>query len=395
MRRLSFKRRIRLFRQARLRAERRRRRAARNRARWQQRNFELHAPLAAPETKSATWRGSNYTVAVTGQGKAVPETLCLEKNRDETLAFLMQVRGGLEAAAPFSTRKSDRRRTKNSPPQKIGSYWDMSCVQEISPAVALMLAAEYERIGDHTGWRPSAIDVHKWNVNVFNLLEEIGFFRLLDIRRSPSIGNLSASTIALKFRSDRKAASAITGKLIDDLEVVANNYLPNSKVNFERLAGAVLEGITNTKQHAYPPELMESFRFTDRWWATGAVDKSERRVSAIIYDQGASIPATLHKVEWYGEIKALLKRITNQSEEGSDDGALIAAAMAVGRSKTNLPYRGKGLADMERFMRECARGRLRVLSRHGEYISDENGHATQFTHSLPIRGTLVQWDVWV
>lgn len=324
----------------------------------------------------------------------MPAVLCVEKNRDETLEFLAQVRAGLEAFATTIVNRSNKRKAQRRPPEKIGSYWDLSCVQEISPAVALIFAAEYERISDHTGWRPYAIDAHNWYPNVFALLEEIGFFRLLKIRRSPPIGELSASTLALKFRSAKMALSAESGKLIDDLEVMANAHLPNSSVDFERLAGAVLEGITNTKQHAYPKELAKTFRFTDRWWATGAIDKDDRRVSAIIYDQGASIPATLHKVDWYNEILINLRKFARQ-EESADDGELIAAAMAVGRSKTKLLHRGKGLADMERFMATCANGRLRILSRNGEYLSHADGSTSSFTHQMPIRGTLVQWDVWV
>jgi hypothetical protein len=311
MRRLSFKRQAWFCRLARNGAARRRRRALLGKLYRSNSNVEHgDAVVSASETKSATWQGESYRVAVIGQGRVVPATLCLEKNREQTLDFLVQVRAGLERAAPQMANRSFRRKIQHRPPATIASYWDLSCVKEISPAVALMLAAEYERISDHTGWQPSAIDAHKWEATVFSLLEEIGFFRLLGIRRSPAIGNISTSTIALKFRSGKKALSTESGKLIDDLENVANQHLPDSTVNFERLAGAVLEGITNTKQHAYPQELLSTFRFTNRWWATGAVDKVERRVSAIIYDQGASIPATLHKAEWYSEIISALK---NQS----------------------------------------------------------------------------------
>ncbi|MEQ1649177.1 MAG: hypothetical protein ABL901_19965 [Hyphomicrobiaceae bacterium] len=191
------------------------------------------------------------------------------------------------------------------------------------------------------------------------------------------------------------ADSSKSGKLIDALERIANEHLPDSSVDFDRLASAVLEGITNTKQHAYPAELAKSFRFTERWWATGVIDKAERRVSAIIYDQGASIPDTIMRAPWFPALVDAAKRLTSWGNFENDDGALIAGAMAVGRSKTRLSHRGKGLADMESFMRTCSKGRLSVLSRNGEYVSYAAGDATRFTHSSPIRGTLVQWDVWV
>jgi hypothetical protein len=395
MRRLSFKRQTRFVRLARVRDHRRRGRAKRRHERAQATWVPNGAAADALETKSATWRGSNYAVPVTGQGRAVPETLCLEKNRDETLTFVANVRAGLEAAGSRSTNKAARRRASKSPPQRIGSYWDMSCVREISPAVALMLAAEFERVRDHTGWSPSAIDVKKWDPHVFNLLEEIGFFRLLDIRRSPSIGSLSPSIIALKFRSDKRAVSTVTGKLIEDLEEVANRCFPSSSVDFDLLMGAVLEGITNTKQHAYPDELLSSFRFSPRWWATGAVDTAQRCISTIIYDQGATIPATIQVKSVWSEFTAALRNLTNRAAVDADDGALIAAAMEVGRSKTQEAHRGKGLGQMEQVMSTCSRGRLRVFSRYGEYVSYANGETSQFTHDMPIRGTLVQWDVWV
>ncbi|MEQ1698115.1 MAG: hypothetical protein ABL901_19970 [Hyphomicrobiaceae bacterium] len=175
VRRLSFKHRIRLRRLAEKRATRRNRKSNNYRSAKRHTHLPLSGSSAvAPETKSATWRGSNYSVSVVGEAKAAPAMLCLDKNRDETLHFLSQVRAGLEAAASQFINRSRRRKAQHSPPASVGNYWDLSCVHEISPAVALMLAAEYERLHDHTGWRSSAIDVHKWDIDVFSLLEEIG-----------------------------------------------------------------------------------------------------------------------------------------------------------------------------------------------------------------------------
>lgn len=398
MRRLSFKQRIRSSRLAKKRAARQIGKSAAHSS--AKRVSALSAvsndgSTVAPETKSATWRGINYQVPVFGEARAVPAILCLDKNREESLKFLAQVRSGLDHIANITTNRSSRRKAQHRPPQTIGNYWDLSCVRNISPEFALMLAAEYERLHDLTGWRSSAIDAHKWHMDVFSLLEDIGYFRLLEIRRSPAIGNLTPNTVVLKFRSAKMANGTETGKLIDALERIANEHLPNSSVDFDRLAGAVLEGITNTKQHAYPAELAKTFRFTNRWWATGVIDKDDRRISAIIYDQGASIPATIMKAPWFPRLVDAVKRLTSWRNFENDDGALIAGAMAVGRSHTKLPHRGKGLADMESFMRTCNKGRLSIRSRSGEYISNAVGDTKKLTHSSPIPGTLVQWDVWV
>ena len=192
-----------------------------------------------------------------------------------------------------------------------------------------MIAAEYERLVDLTGLSPSAIDAHKWDKTVFDLMDQLGFFNLLKIRRSPHVALISPTTVALRFRSGKLAHGTESGKLIDGLEDLASKLLPNSEVNFERLAGAVLEGIINTKQHAYPKDLGRKFRCTPRWWATGAIDVKSRKVSAIIYDQGASIPATLITSSLIIDIKSAFRRLTSRHQLSDDDGAVIQSAMEV------------------------------------------------------------------
>lgn len=337
----------------------------------------------------ATLHGVNRSVAVWGDGRTPPEHLCIDVNRNEVLEFLAETRERLDGAISTSRLPGARRRRRRG---MITGYWDFTKIKSITPTVALMVAAEYDRASALVGYRFPAINVRNWRPTVAQVMEEVGFFDLLQIgrrriARKPT-SNRGAVLRVLKMRSSQLAEPEKAGELINELEALAADLTQDSEVDFDRLYGALFEGITNTRHHAYP--LDYKFEHTGQWWATGSVDKRSRTVSAVIYDQGITIPASLPRSWMAGALSTWFG-----ADWAAQDGLSIAAAMKVSRSSTGEPNRGLGLAEMEAFMETCSSGRLRILSRHGEYVADAGEESRNVTHKQAVNGTLIQWDVTV
>jgi hypothetical protein len=160
------------------------------------------------------------------------------------------------------------------------------------------------------------------------------------------------------------------------------------------LYGAMIEAVGNVCGHAYPGKLSSST--VDRWWMTGAVDTVNRRTTAVIFDQGVSIPGSLPNWTRYaGVIRRLLaafKFVPNLSDHRYD-GAAISVAVEESVSSTGEAHRGHGLAQMKTFVDLCRDGYLRIMSRKGEVIFRPGGNPIITTHSASIGGTLIEWNV--
>ncbi len=80
--------------------------------------------------------------------------------------------------------------------------------------------------------------------------------------------------------------------------------------------------------------------------------------------------------------------------ERANDAALLRAAMGIDRTSTGDIDRGKGLADMQEFIKQRKNGYLSILSKYGLFkYSNDNGTETTKSETLesPILGTLIIW----
>jgi hypothetical protein len=160
------------------------------------------------------------------------------------------------------------------------------------------------------------------------------------------------------------------------------------------LYGAMVEGIVNVVRHAYPADGIFPIRPVKRWWMTGAVDREQGWTTAVIFDQGITIPVSLPNWASYAgyqrRIAAKLGLVPSANDVKSD-GEAIAAAVEESVSSTGEPHRGHGLAQMRDFVDKCRRGRLRIMSRHGEVIFREGGGIEINNYDVSIGGTLIEW----
>lgn len=143
------------------------------------------------------------------------------------------------------------------------------------------------------------------------------------------------------------------------------------------LGSSVTEAMINVRHHAYIGKV------DGPWWIFATI--SQKMVFVAIHDRGESVPQTLLSKP------TVVDYLTGRRWfQGWGDGSLIASAIG-GRTKTQLPYRGKGLPEMLEFTKSCSNGELGIFSRKGffRYWGDDCETFGRLT--TPIQGTLVIW----
>jgi hypothetical protein len=122
-----------------------------------------------------------------------------------------------------------------------------------------------------------------------------------------------------------------------------------------------------------------------------------KSVTVAVYDQGISIPASLPRWEHWSKVERMARRVVARTglvaplENPQNDASAIRLAMTVARSKTRLPQHGKGLNTMVEVVERAAAGRLRIISRNGEYVWDKGKKPRATNHAHSIGGTLIEW----
>lgn len=143
------------------------------------------------------------------------------------------------------------------------------------------------------------------------------------------------------------------------------------------LGNCVTEAMINVGHHAYQCENGGS------WWVFSTLTPTQ--VFIAIYDRGDSVPGTLlakPQLKDYLSIGMWL--------HGRGDGHLITAALG-GRTRTQLPYRGKGLPEMLEFTKSFPNSELGIFSRYGFFRYDNQERSGKL--KTPVKGTLVIWTL--
>lgn len=148
---------------------------------------------------------------------------------------------------------------------------------------------------------------------------------------------------------------------------------------------SMTEAITNSRQHAYDTAVVEEQR--QFWWMFARKDGDVLTIA--IYDAGMGIPESLRRKP---EIKDIMLGLSFRSKHA--DKKLISAAVGSGRSRTKLPWRGKGLPDMMQFIKSTHVGGLLIHSNRGSYYYEsESEMERQRDFVTPVIGTLIQWSL--
>lgn len=335
-----------------------------------------------------------------------PAVLSFEENLNETLEFLSKVRAGIHKRPSRRNRKVNwiERRPNKLP--RIRKYFDFKNIEKFGTAPALIVAAAYDRGKVATGEVPPAVNFPNWSPEAFQTLYEMGFFEVIGHAPAERIKEVYQEKLDISY----KISKILSGKNADELEVASDillellNYLSLAPEMSEDLIidinSAVSEAMINVARHAYPDDFIKQ---TDgvclgKWWMSAKADKSTNTLTIVIYDQGATIPGTLPRRQWYQEtIEAVMKAIIPDFDAANRrhtiDHEFINFSMKKGKTQTGNARRGLGLPQMQELIDICPDGTISIVSRQGIYKYAKNIGVFKQALAVELEGTLIEWKL--
>lgn len=343
------------------------------------------------------WQGGEPEWALSMRAPSrPPQKLCFRENMRESMRFMEDVRRASHRAMRSKRKLIDRSRGPYALP-RLGGYSDFSYPNYISTAAAVVLAAEFERLGKAHGEIPPTVDLDKWNDGVFRKLFQIGFFEIVGI--TPQRDDVVID------EGDTRTVQIISTKNADDLGKVdaalqslgtfmnPDGSLPDD-ILIEFLTG-LSEAMSNVTNHAYPPDYEPDYPHIGQLWVAATADRTNKTLTVVVYDQGVSIPVTYPRIQRVDRVVHYLTRALRKAPEFDfqNDGTYIRAAMKHGGSRTDQKHRGKGLPQMVEVLERTGRGKLSVYSRGGWCTRDSDGRLKSGAVPFSVGGTLIEWAV--
>jgi hypothetical protein len=352
----------------------------------------------APVRHVRLWVGEEIVDAISDRKPSEPpKILCLETAPLETAGFLQFLRrrliaGGSGARSAWTSAPG----TAKVP--RISSFTDFAGIEFLSTSAALVLAAEYQRASEIVGGKPPVVNLDEWNDYVFQRLFQLGFFPLLGLVDgqvpTPVTNNENVMTLRFWSGSDARETERADEMLMELAAFIDPNRELDDAISIP-LTSALSEAMVNVRMHAYPKDYRFQYPHINRWWLTGSADRTNRKLTVAIYDQGASIPVTFEKRMLSQKVIEFLRDVVPGTTDHAfrSDAAQIEAAVRYGNSQSELPERGKGLPQMQEAIDACGNGKLLIFSRGGRYIYSGPGKVTRDWYKSSIGGTLIEWTL--
>ena len=349
--------------------------------RGRRRGTQTKGGHSARQTLEVETRTSERTASAdTIKNIEVPSILVPNKNHEGIGTFVHQV--------------EDLRKPEMSEARIRGQT-----IEQADVAGLLVLSATIQWLNDEGKRQRSG---RRWKVRatadymdqeVANLFHDFGVFGFELTKRPSYIEGLGHR--ALKVKQGRDTEGKVAAHLVT---VDLLNLMGRKAPDQIRLVNAIIEAVTNVREHAYEGGLLGQ-----TWWMAAAYDKPNERVHVAVYDRGIGIPRSMR-----GKVKRKLLELSPTMMERitSSDGAAIEAAHRPGATRTKRRNRGRGLAwEMEGYIKghpgigQGTPGRYRVASGFGEYevehSTDGTIYSTYKDHRVKMAGTLVEWIIHI
>lgn len=211
------------------------------------------------------------------------------------------------------------------------------------------------------------------------IFETSGFYKYVYSIKSRAIRG-DAETFSIESDS-----VVMPGKAASAKEFTRRSLLRNESTELKRIYTTLIECMANTKQHAYKKRTHYS-----KWWLMASHDKELAKVHFTFLDNGLGIPSTI-RMRFSEKIRSVFGKIVAEIP----DSDLISSSLSGDfRTRTGMPYRGKGLPSILETAKKQQIDNLRIISKKG-YVGwerTESGELVSRELKFPLFGTLLSWD---
>lgn len=236
------------------------------------------------------------------------------------------------------------------------------------------------------------------NTIVNQVLYQTGILKLLSIRTPMDSSCFDESVKCWAYTSGSNSeVNSETKEIVLDLGKLFTDSTQYTRGWFK----VITEAMTNSHHHAYlEPRFPDNPADTSlkKWWLFSK--EVDGVLTVCICDLGVGIPRSLKENTknvtpgWFDILKNYVKELRKKYNE---DSALIKAAIEIGKTRTNLPNRGKGLSQIIHELNRLPNANVSVsiLSNNGGVMSK----SLKFTDSIlipfneSIHGTIITWQV--
>lgn len=233
---------------------------------------------------------------------------------------------------------------------------------------------------------------------VNQVLYQTGILRLLKVNITVDSSLFDESVKCWAYASGENAQVTSEARgIVKDLGQLFTESVQYTRGWFK----VITEAMTNCHHHAYlEPRFIDSPNSPSlkKWWLFSK--EVDGVLTVCICDLGVGIPRSLKSYSPETN-PSWLKRVQNYVKElrkiYNEDSALIKAAIEIGKTRTNLPNRGKGLSQIINEL-----GKLPNADVSVSILSNTGGFKTkklQLTDSIlipfndSIHGTIITWQV--
>lgn len=313
----------------------------------------------------------------------VPSDFSLSNNYEGVVKLLLEIRNALQNYT-------------NKKPFNI----DLSKVSNIQPAAALALAAELDRGRRKHNISLQATYASSWKPHVFCLLDDLGLFKILEIKDS------RLARLRIKYR--KKLSDNEFGTLLKFVSSSTNNKSETDKLAIEirkkvplfsellekseglEIVASLAEASLNSIDHAYDFISGENTNSSEkRWWAVAAYKNDLTEIRFLLYDLGVGIARTMLKTK---RGKIVLEWMAKNGYIMGGESKVIEAVLKAPRSSTLKEERGKGLKQITDAI-TGVNGFLKIVSGKGEVEVDNQGIRSKRDKAISLGGTLIEWRV--
>lgn len=276
-------------------------------------------------------------------------------------------------------------------------YIDFSKTLKMGAEATLYLLAELETlIYKNKNFKFKIYNSKSTIVN--QVLYQTGILKLLSIRTRMDSSTFDDSVKCWTYTSGSNAqVSSETKDIVKDLGQLFTDSTQSTRGWFK----VITEAMTNSHHHAYlEPRFLDSPNDISlkKWWLFAK--EVDGILTVCICDLGVGIPRSLKENTqnlnpgWMGVLKTYIQELRKKYNE---DSALIQAAIEIGKTRTNLPNRGKGLSQIIHELKKLPNANVSVsiLSNNGGFMSK----SLKFSDSIlipfndSIHGTIITWKV--